>query len=477
MLVIDAMHCVLEGIVQYHCRHILRVDATVAKGKEAHIAFEYNWTPYDASKITPQTSEADVLSEREEEQVPKIQSKLVEAIVPADSDLPGTNEETLRKALLRFNVRSLRFVAKSLRCEVDETTKSPRRTQPLVDPDFVPKAVDLTGLKFIQRVISKTTTPSWINSVPHNYGENNAGTIKADEWRTLATIYIPIAIVLLWGDQPKNDAERLREMLVHSMALFQAVTLVCRYTSSQDRATAYRLFLKQWVDGMSSNHPHTDEHNARINIHAAFHIYDFILLFGPIMAWWTFPFERLIGTLQKINTNDHIGGELEGTIVRSFWRGANLRRHLNHPDCPEVIKQLKVLFDRTFSPHLDRSAESVPKENGKDRAHYTHQGVNYSRASTHLGNSLVLYHPSEASAAQSPIAGSIQRIETDGHETFFHIQRQAPLPPDGFDPFLPFPHFPAKTYSSLMENTIDRVPPTAVLSHCARMEFSDERAP
>ncbi|KAJ6600615.1 hypothetical protein DFH09DRAFT_901598 [Mycena vulgaris] len=192
------------------------------------------------------------------------------------------------------------------------------------------------------------------------------------------------------------------------------------------------------------------------------------------MAWWCFPFERLIGALQKINTNDHIGGELEATIVRSFWKGPNLRRHLSRPDCPEVIKQLKVLFDRTFSLRLDASLEAVPNEHGKDRAHYTYGGINYSRASTHLGNSLVMYFPS--SNATSKVAGSIQRIETDGHKTYFHIQRQAPLPPGKFDPFLPFPHFPAKTYSSSMEATTDRVLPHLVLSHCARFDFSDDRA-
>ncbi|KAF8166801.1 hypothetical protein K438DRAFT_2065086 [Mycena galopus ATCC 62051] len=192
------------------------------------------------------------------------------------------------------------------------------------------------------------------------------------------------------------------------------------------------------------------------------------------MAWRCFPFERLIGALQKINTNDHIGGELEGTIVRSFWRGANLRRHLSRPDCPELIKQFKVLFDLTFSPHLDRSSESLPNENGKDRAHYTHQGVNYLRASTHLGNSLVMYYPS--SSAMSPIAGSIQRISAEGEQTYFHIQRQAPLPLGKFDPFLPFPHFPAKTYSSSMDDIIDKIQPISVLSHCARLEFSHDRA-
>ncbi|KAE9382827.1 hypothetical protein BT96DRAFT_845020 [Gymnopus androsaceus JB14] len=40
------------------------------------------------------------------------------------------------------------------------------------------------------------------------------------------------------------------------------------------------------------------------------HIYDFLLLFGPVISWWCFPFERLIGALQKINTNDFVGGKI-----------------------------------------------------------------------------------------------------------------------------------------------------------------------
>ncbi|KAJ7738606.1 hypothetical protein B0H16DRAFT_1761269 [Mycena metata] len=186
------------------------------------------------------------------------------------------------------------------------------------------------------------------------------------------------------------------------------------------------------------------------------------------MAWWCFPFERLIGTLQKINTNNHIGGELEGTIAKSFWRGANLRRYLNRSDCPEVIKQFKILFDLSFSPQNDRSVESTPQENGNDRANYTHQAVNYSRSSTHLGNSLVMYYPS----ANSPlIPGSIQRIQTDGEKTIFHIQRQAALPSDKFDPFLLFPHFPAKTYSSRMESTIDKVAPSSFSTYLETKVF------
>ncbi|KAJ7870273.1 hypothetical protein B0H14DRAFT_3440108 [Mycena olivaceomarginata] len=133
--------------------------------------------------------------------------------------------------------------------------------------------------QFIQRVIAQTATPSWINSVPRNYGESNAGSIKADEWRTLATLYLPIALVLMWADCPADEHSACRlGMLDHSMALFQAVILVCRYTMTAERATTYRHLLKGWVEGLTVHHPHTQSHAKRPNIHVAFHIYDFLLL-------------------------------------------------------------------------------------------------------------------------------------------------------------------------------------------------------
>ncbi|KAJ6532080.1 hypothetical protein B0H19DRAFT_966607, partial [Mycena capillaripes] len=64
------------------------------------------------------------------------------------------------------------------------------------------------------------------------------------------------------------------------------------------RAAAYRTFLKIWVEGLNVHHPHTLNHAKRPNVHVAFHIYDFLLLFGPVISWWCFPFERVIGYLQ-----------------------------------------------------------------------------------------------------------------------------------------------------------------------------------
>ncbi|KIJ09587.1 hypothetical protein PAXINDRAFT_87272, partial [Paxillus involutus ATCC 200175] len=44
-----------------------------------------------------------------------------------------------------------------------------------------------------------------------------------------------------------------------------------------------------------------------LNHHASLHMNEFLLRYGPMHGWWMFPFERIIGTLQKTNTNHKIG--------------------------------------------------------------------------------------------------------------------------------------------------------------------------
>ncbi len=167
----------------------------------------------------------------------------------------------------------------------------------------------MPDLRFIQQVIAETDTPAWVHHVPKNYGEAAAASMKADQMRLLATIYLPIALVILWAEQTGTDAAHFRSLLNHSMAFFQAATIVCRYAVTQERATAYREHMKQWVDDLYSCHPHTKFHPKRTNVHISFHIYDFMLLWGPVISWWAFPVERLIGLLQQIKTNGRVGGK------------------------------------------------------------------------------------------------------------------------------------------------------------------------
>jgi hypothetical protein len=104
-------------------------------------------------------------------------------------------------------------------------------------PTSLPKVTDIHTIRYIQCVIKDTVTPSWINLVPSNYGENAAGTIKADEWHVLSTIYLPIALVTLWGDDSVDGVvgksnTHLGHVLDHMMVLFQGVMLICQYMTN-----------------------------------------------------------------------------------------------------------------------------------------------------------------------------------------------------------------------------------------------------
>ena len=44
------------------------------------------------------------------------------------------------------------------------------------------------------------------------------------------------------------------------------------------------------------------------NHHGAFHILEFMTLYGPVHRWWSYPYEHMIGMLQRILTN-HKPGE------------------------------------------------------------------------------------------------------------------------------------------------------------------------
>ncbi|KAF5336277.1 hypothetical protein D9758_014498 [Tetrapyrgos nigripes] len=554
MLVVDSMHCVLEGLVHYHCRHVLGINAEAA-GKEAAMdpAFHHNWKLYDELQV-PKAYQLD--GNKLDSQLKSVSNihDLLEAALECNEGVPDTM--MLRKRLSTKRLPPLRFVAWSL--GIHETRdrekfaqyakrKNPRKAMrkvkvifnnEVITPDvpqprkvkvifnnevvipvfqiksidafvdvliewrlkmpFVPSEsksdshIDVKSIQHIQHVINNTSVPSWVNTVPHNYSEKVAGTIKADEWRTLVTIHLPIALVSLWDWDEDKASLRTRKVLDHTMKLFQAVNIVCRFTMSDERAKAYVGFLKEWVDDLYALHPHTQgSRRIRPNVHVAFHIYDFLKLFGPVISWWTFPFERLVGALQKINTNDHIGGEyfilqssfsfiltsnftgeLEQTILHTFSRAANFRRLVSRPDCDEMITQFQELFDKAYGSRSDQFEsynDFAPNSKTDSHVYYKYAGVFYSRAKTHLGNSFVRY----VHGNQSHV-GSIQEIKNCGEHVVFIIQRQLPLPSGEREPFR-FPWYPARTFSTKTSTELHTISPSAVVCHVARYQYSADR--
>ncbi|KAJ6590759.1 hypothetical protein B0H10DRAFT_2233565 [Mycena sp. CBHHK59/15] len=221
-------------------------------------------------------------------------------------------------------------------------------------------------------------------------------------------------------------------------------------------------------------------HMKRTNVHIVFHLYDFIKLWGPVISWWAFPVERLIGLLQKIESNGRVGGEHEATVLTTWMRGANLRRWLKRPNCPKVLQEFYRLFSlyhgsRLENPDARPGIETKPRKKGLqdgEQAYYDFAGLHFSKAGTHMGNSLVSYLDEGKTWF-----GSIEKIKvTPQGSVCFAIRHQEHLPPGKNDPFKDFPHFPARTYSSKMAETLVDVAPSKVLGHYAHFNFSDSCA-
>lgn len=200
-------------------------------------------------------------------------------------------------------------------------------------------------------------------------------------------------------------------------------------------------------------------------------------------------------------------GQLEPTLLQSFIRAAKLRRWLGRPDCAPAIRECKILFDKGYAPthnsdnnyyglgtcgddlfvdmtHVDiEDRRQVPIPNdlsslirGKTKvilqARFKHDGIVYSRSSTHLGNSLIHFYPNGVKTTLTP--GTVKYIirMTQDH-ILFAVQRHLDLPHNTLDPFAPYPHFPAKLYSVTLAD-LEIVEVDWIVSHFARWQISSE---
>ncbi|KAJ6528864.1 hypothetical protein B0H19DRAFT_1214570 [Mycena capillaripes] len=55
-------------------------------------------------------------------------------------------------------------------------------------------------------------------------------------------------------------------------------------------------------------------------LHLAVHLEPQYYKHGLVPGWWTYPYERNNGFLGRFNHNGHAGGEMEGTMMRGWWK-------------------------------------------------------------------------------------------------------------------------------------------------------------
>ena len=148
--------------------------------------------------------------------------------------------------------------------------------------------------------------PSWITSVPKDLGSPRHGKLKADQWRVLGTTYLPVSLVRLWAQVHEGDkrSDRCGKILNVTISLLSAVIIASSRVTSSSHANLYLQHMQAYLNGIHKLFPKYKFHP---NHHMALHLHEYLTLFGPVHAWWTFPFERIIGMLQRIPTSGKIG--------------------------------------------------------------------------------------------------------------------------------------------------------------------------
>src|ERR1700729_1598357 len=98
-----------------------------------------------------------------------------------------------------------------------------RKTKPWHSPEQPIKYGTVAVIQHLQNILEKTIVPSWISKPPLKFGEASAGSLTADEWRTMGLLYLPLALVPLWGEGSPHSSRRIAEkhrlVLDHTMDL------------------------------------------------------------------------------------------------------------------------------------------------------------------------------------------------------------------------------------------------------------------
>ncbi|KAF8871493.1 hypothetical protein CPB84DRAFT_1692151, partial [Gymnopilus junonius] len=168
------------------------------------------------------------------------------------------------------------------------------------------KSTSEKPLSKIWQDIEQLLTPSWIASVLTNLGSAGHRKLKADQWQVLGTVHLPITLIKLWAVIGREDvhSSHCHSILEATMSLVSAVIVAMSHSIPAANAAEYHNHMVQYLDGIKHLFPNYRLHP---NHHMALHLDQFLLLFGPVHGWWTFPFKWMIGAVQQMPHNGKPG--------------------------------------------------------------------------------------------------------------------------------------------------------------------------
>lgn len=179
-----------------------------------------------------------------------------------------------------------------------------------------PSILGLEVLNELHFDMKRTLLPSWIESPPRNLGSASHGKLKADHWRTACTVSLVITLVRLWGQQ--DSPTRERDMLGNFIDMVVAANAATRRLLSRELIDIFDRHMTRYLNQMVALYGGS---NVVPNHHLALHLIECLENFGPVHSWWSFPFERINGKLQRINSNKRTGENLSFVFDSSLLIG------------------------------------------------------------------------------------------------------------------------------------------------------------
>ncbi|KAM5544113.1 hypothetical protein V8D89_002299 [Ganoderma adspersum] len=189
--------------------------------------------------------------------------------------------------------------------------------------------IDQPTINQIQEDISNTVFPSWMECPPRNFGSPSHGKLKADQWRMVGTVSLVITLSKL--------------LLNNFIMLICMVDLTIHHSMDPDHMNQFDSYMLHYLKTLH----YVFRHQLISNHNLSLHLRQCLLLFGPVHAWWTFPFKHYNGILQQLNTNSETEQMLL-TFMCYFHIGSTLRWLM------ETIKwPTSLLFKKMASAYHD----------------------------------------------------------------------------------------------------------------------------
>jgi hypothetical protein len=142
--------------------------------------------------------------------------------------------------------------------------------------------------------------PGYTDLPPNQLGLAREGKLKAAQWPNVCLALIP-SLTREWSRYTGGDQ---RKWLLHFFHLIGLTRILFLSSVSQDDSNNFKRHALAYVEGIKTLFP---SHRLKPNHHYLLHLGDMMQSLGPMRSWWSFPYERLNGEIQRTKTNNISG--------------------------------------------------------------------------------------------------------------------------------------------------------------------------